>query len=71
MSDNDGWLLASTPCPNCGTRNAVHVRQVMRVKPPGTYSLAGVQTKFPARPGWVYRCSECGDRGGAAPKTAP
>lgn len=55
-------------CPSCGKQNVIDVRQVMRLQPPGTFSLAGVQMKAPARIVWVYKCSACGAEGAAAPK---
>jgi hypothetical protein len=41
----------------------------MRVNPPGTYSLAGAQTKVTAQPGWAYKCGECGGAGDAGLKS--
>lgn len=61
------WRLVTSPCPDCGKRSAVEVRQVLVVQKPGTYSLAGTPDKVVARAGWEYRCTSCGVSGPAAP----
>lgn len=63
-----GPLRVGTACPECGQRDVIDVRQVLKLKDPATVSLAGVQTKFTGRIGWVYKCSACGAEGSAAPK---
>lgn len=60
-------LRPHTACPRCRKRHVVDVKGVMRVQPPGTFSLAGAQTKFPARESWRYECTNCGATGPAAP----
>jgi len=67
-ADSPQRLRSSTACPECGTRHVVDVWQVLAVRPHGTYSLAGCQTKFAARPGWRYECTSCGATGSAEPK---
>jgi len=57
-----------TPCPRCGQSGRLEVRQVLRAKPLGTWSLAGAQLKFPASVGWEFRCGACGGTGPASPK---
>lgn len=57
----------SAVCPACGSHE-LEVRQVIQVQPPGNWSLAGVQTKYPAQIGWQYRCTPCGKTGPAEPK---
>ncbi len=63
-----GWSLyrGSSACPGCGSHE-LEVRQVFRLSPPGDWSLAGVQPKWPAVIGWEYRCA-CGSAGPAEPK---
>jgi hypothetical protein len=63
-----GWspYQGSAVCPRCGSHQ-LEVRQVFRVRPPGDWSLAGVQRKYPAVIGWEYRCT-CGTTGAAEPK---
>jgi predicted RNA-binding Zn-ribbon protein involved in translation (DUF1610 family) len=68
MSDEPERARASTACPECGVRDVVDVWQVLEVQPPGTYSLAGAQTKVTARPAWRFECTNCGASGKAAPK---
>lgn len=63
-----GPLRVGAACPECGERDVIDVRQVLRLQEPGTWSLAGAQTKYPGRIGWVYKCSACGAEGSAAPK---
>jgi hypothetical protein len=63
-----GWSPCRATCPHCGLRGTAEVRQCYRVQPPGSFSLAGVQVKFPARLGWEFRCGICGVSGSAAPK---
>ena len=63
------WVPATSPCPSCGETGSVSVREVLRAKPVGTFSLAGAQTKFSAVAGWEFRCTGCGVSGSAAPKT--
>lgn len=55
--------VGRTPCPRCGRLHTTELRQVYRVRPPGDWSLAGVQLKYPAEIGWEYRCTSCGDTG--------
>lgn len=62
------WARVHAPCPSCRAEWVVDVRQVLRTKPPGTFSLAGVQAKAPARIVWVYKCSACGTQGDAEPR---
>ena len=57
----------SAVCPGCGSHE-LDVRQVFRAREPGTFSLAGVQAKVPARVAWQYRCTACGKTGSAEPK---
>lgn len=61
------WRLVTSPCPGCGERSAVEVRQVLVVREPGTYSLAGAQDKVAAVMSWEYRCVRCLDSGPASP----
>jgi hypothetical protein len=67
-----GVLVAWSPyrgsaaCPACSSHE-LEVRQVVQVQPPGDWSLAGVQTKFPAKVTWEFRCT-CGKTGRAEPK---
>ncbi len=71
--NESGQLVPWTPyygsavCPACGGHE-IDVRQVFKVTPPGKWSLAGVQRKYPARITWEYRCNSCGDTGPAEPK---
>jgi hypothetical protein len=60
------WSPCRAACPACSKRT-VEVRQAWRLQTRG-FSLAGVQAKFPAVPGWVYRCTSCGVSGAATPK---
>jgi lysyl-tRNA synthetase class I len=60
------WSPCTAGCPACH-RETVEVRQVYRAKPIGTWSLAGVQAKFPVTLGWEYRCTSCGKTGAAEP----
>lgn len=62
------WVPATNACPDCAVTGALEVREVLRAKPVGTFSLAGNQMKFSARWGWEYRCGSCGASGEAAPK---
>lgn len=62
------WTLVGSPCPECGTRDVVQVRQVFVVQPMGTYSLAGAQPKVAAKLGWEFRCTGCAASGPATPK---
>lgn len=68
MSELVDWTRVGTACPVCLVRDVVDVRQVMKAAKPGTFSLAGVQTKFAARLAWEYLCSRCGAAGSAEPK---
>lgn len=65
---SEGELLVSTACPGCGTRFALLVRSGLAVKPPGTFSLAGAQTKFAARSTHLLRCVACSWTGEGQPK---
>lgn len=56
----------SSVCPACGSHE-LEVRQVFKVTPPGDWSLAGVQAKYPAQIAWEFRCV-CGKTGSAEPK---
>jgi hypothetical protein len=47
------------PCPRCGTP-ALHIEERLTVKRPGTYSLAGVQTKVAATQSVYLVCRACG-----------
>lgn len=57
----------SAACPACGSHE-LNVRQVLQTRPPGGWSLAGTQDKYPAQIGWEYRCTSCGKTGPAEPK---
>lgn len=57
----------SQPCPKCGELNRMQVRQEFKADPIGSFSLAGVQTKFSGEIVWVYRCLACGAYGPAEP----
>ena len=46
----------------------MEVRQVIRVKPLGTFSLSGSGMKTTGEVGWEYRCGACSATGPAAPK---
>ena len=67
-----GELVPWTPyrgsavCPECGSRE-LEVRQVYKISLPGNWSLAGAQTKYPAKVTWEFRCV-CGKTGPAEPK---
>jgi hypothetical protein len=50
------------PCPLCGTAGTVTVEPVLVGKPPGTYSIAGVQPKAVAEEKVALTCSACGLR---------
>jgi hypothetical protein len=60
------WSPCRASCPACG-RKTVEVRQCFQLQKLGTFSLAGGVTKFPARLGWVYRCTACQATGPAEP----
>jgi hypothetical protein len=60
-------LVPKAQCPHCGKAGCVEVCQKYITQKPGTFSLAGVMTKFPAKIGWVYRCLECKKEGKADP----
>lgn len=62
------WTLVHTACPGCGQEWVVEVAQKYVLAEAGTFSLAGVGVKAPARLSWVYRCKNCGQQGSAAPK---
>lgn len=47
------------PCPVCGTAGTVTVQLVLVGKPPGTYSIAGVQPKAVAEEKVALTCSAC------------
>lgn len=61
------WSPCRATCPACGEEK-LEVRQVLKAKPIGSFSLAGMQTKFPVSLGWEYRCTGCGATGPAEPK---
>lgn len=48
-------LPVSTPCPSCG-ETTLTAGQRMRVRPPGTYSLAGAFPKAAATLEWALTC---------------
>jgi hypothetical protein len=50
------------PCPVCGTARTVTVQPILVGKPPGTYSIAGVQPKAVAEEKIALACSACGLR---------
>lgn len=47
-------------CPACGTADSIAVHPVLSVKPVGSFSLAGAQTKFVASERFALRCAACG-----------
>lgn len=61
------WSPCTAHCPKCG-KQTVEVRQVLRAKKLGTFSLSGVNMKFPVELGWEYRCTSCKATGPAEPK---
>ncbi|MFC4048310.1 hypothetical protein ACFOY4_01330 [Actinomadura syzygii] len=57
----DGAKPVADPCLACGREHALHiVERMIADPPPGTYSLAGVQTKLAVRPAVVLECRACG-----------
>ncbi len=54
----EGWELTPTPCPACGAKDEVLVREIVTAagEPPDT--------------AWEYFCPVCGDRGTGHPKQA-
>lgn len=67
----DGAVIPVTSaCPSCGLRGQVTVRKILRAKPVGSFSLAGVQMKFSAYEDLEAACGACGASGPAAPKAA-
>lgn len=57
MSDHE--KLKTIGCPGCGTVGSVQLTTKFVVKPLGTYSLAGVQTKVSAVETPALACTEC------------
>lgn len=53
----DGWELTPTPCPACGAKDEVLVRNAV----PGQEDLQGP---------WAYFCPVCGDAGTGHPRAA-
>lgn len=47
------------PCPECGHRT-LGLRWALTARPPGTYSIAGVQTKIVATPRAAVTCATAG-----------
>jgi hypothetical protein len=54
----DAWAAEQT-CPRCRTCG-LHVEWRLKARPPGDYSLAGVQTKFAATEVPWLVCPGCG-----------
>lgn len=66
----DGWLATGshTRCPKCKSLK-IYVKDVLQVKPLGTFSLSGTQLKTTGRYTTVYKCFDCEATGPATPKT--
>ena len=59
---------ARAACPTCRRKNVTDVRQVIRLRRPGTFTPGGAHMKFTGQAAWVYRCSACGADGDAQPR---
>lgn len=52
--------LAHAQCTNCQSIGTLELSTRLEARPPGTYSLAGVQPKVSAREVPMLTCSSCG-----------
>jgi hypothetical protein len=53
--------IGTSACPACGaTPDHLSIDEILDCTPPGSWSLAGVQAKRPARPRPRLRCAGCG-----------
>lgn len=53
--------IKESPCPCCGAPpGTLHLDRVLQAEPVGSFSLAGVMPKFPARSRPRLTCSACG-----------
>ena len=60
---DESWVLVPTPCPDCGAKDEVQVRQAI--------VTAGEDGAEPdGGEGWEYRCQVCGSHGPAQPRAA-
>jgi hypothetical protein len=50
----------SSPCPVCSTVGTLNISDRIRVKPLGSFSLAGAQMKAPGRVYPFLECTACG-----------
>lgn len=62
MTQDGHAVLPTLPCPRCGTVGALKLSTVLRARPLGTWSLAGLQLKTSAVnvPALVCSTPECG-----------
>jgi hypothetical protein len=51
--------LETTACPGCATVGSLSIEKVLHAAPVGSYSLAGVMVKFPARVRPQLVCGKC------------
>lgn len=51
--------LETTPCPRCRATGSLRIEQILQAAQVGSFSLAGVMTKFSARARPQLVCDKC------------